>query len=359
MDEKFTLDRIVRLVLSAMVFIALFYLLRVLSDVLLPFFIALLMAYLMNPIVTWIQKLVKKRILAIGISMLGFAGVLFGLWFLIVPALSAEYRMMEEWLVQLSSRIDTSSFSYQKMEHWILQYVGIDQIKDLLSAENMSKLGQNILPEIWNSVGNVFGFLLGIFGILAVLLYLVFLLMDFDKFQKHWKDYIPPKWRKNLVDLAEDLEEGMRAYFRQQSKIVLVVSILFAIGFKIIGLPLAITLGIFVGLLNYIPYMQLIGIVPCTLAAALLAVKTGGNFWLIMLWVAIVFSVVQAIQETVLIPKLMGNITGFSPAIILLSLSIWGALLGITGLIIALPVTTIIVSYYRRFILKAGAADEQ
>ncbi len=357
MEEKFTFDRVVRLSIGALILFGLFWVLKELSDVLLPFFVALLIAYLLNPIVSWIQKGVKKRILAIIITMILLAGVLTGLWFLVVPALSEEFLVLEKWLAQVSSNIEKTSPSLKQMELWILQYVEIDQIKSLMSAQNLQSVGEQVLPEIWNSLGNVIGFLLGLLGLVAVLLYLFFILLDFNKFADHWKDYLPPKWKEPIVELADDLEEGMRAYFRQQSKIVLVVGILSAIGFKIIGLPLAITLGLFIGLLNYVPYLQIVGILPCTLAAALLSVKTGGNFWMIMLWVLIVFAVVQAIQEAVLIPKLMGNITGFSPAIILLSLSIWGALLGITGVIIALPVTTIIVSYYKRFVLKASSQE--
>jgi len=355
MKEEFTFDRVVRLVIGALIFLGLFLLLRELSDVLLPFFIALLLAYLLNPIVSWFQGLVKKRVLAIMITLVLLAGVFTGIWFMVVPALMDEYRVLESWLSQISTNINRSSPTYQEIELWILQYVDVNQLKDLVSAQNMTSLGQKVLPELWNSIGSVFGFLFGLLGAVVVILYLVFLLIDFESFEKSWKDYIPPKWRKLVVELAEDLEEGMKAYFRQQSKIVLIVSILFAIGFKIIGLPLAISLGILVGLMNYIPYMQIIGIIPCTLAAALLSVKAGTNFWMIMLWVGVVFSVVQLIQESLLIPKLMGNITGFSPAIILLSLSIWGALLGVTGVIIALPVTTIIVSYYRRFVLESNA----
>lgn len=351
MEKEFTFDRVVRLVITALIFLGLFMLFRELSDVLFPFLLALLFAYLLNPIVSWIQKLLKNRLISIFVSLLLFIGLGIGLWFVLYPALAEEYHTMEKWLGQINVDFSESGSTLSQLEHWILQYVGLDQIKAMISVENLGQVGQKILPEIWSSIGDIFGFIMGLLGIVVVLLYLVFILMDYNDFQSKWKDYIPNKWRPLIVELAEDLELGMRAYFRQQSKIVLIVGVLFAIGFKIIGLPLAISLGIFVGLLNYIPYMQLVGLIPCTMAAALLSVKTGANFWMIMLWVALVFSIVQAIQEALLVPKLMGNITGFSPAIILLSLSIWGALLGVSGLIIALPLTTVIVSFYKRFVI--------
>lgn len=101
-----------------------------------------------------------------------------------------------------------------------------------------------------------------------------------------------------------------------------------------------------------IPYLQIIGLVPAIILAILKAADTGGNFWLILASAMIVFAVVQAIQDGFIVPHVMGKITGLNPAIILLSLSVWGSLMGMLGMIIALPLTTLILSYYQRFIIN-------
>ena len=101
-----------------------------------------------------------------------------------------------------------------------------------------------------------------------------------------------------------------------------------------------------------VPYLQVIGYVPTVILAILKAADTGGNFWLILLGAVIVFVVVQFIQDMVLVPRIMGKITGLNPAIILLSLSVWGSLMGMLGMIIALPLTTLMLSYYQRFIIN-------
>ena len=144
----------------------------------------------------------------------------------------------------------------------------------------------------------------------------------------------------------------MNSYFRGQSLIALIVGILFSIGFLIIDFPLAVGLGLFIGLLNLVPYLQLIGLVPTIILALMKSLETGQNFWFIMLLALIVFAVVQAIQDMYLTPRIMGKVMGLNPAVILLSLSVWGALLGFIGLIVALPLTTLCLSYYRRFVLK-------
>jgi predicted PurR-regulated permease PerM len=130
------------------------------------------------------------------------------------------------------------------------------------------------------------------------------------------------------------------------------VGILFALGFSIIGLPLAVGFGLFVGLLNFVPYLQVISIPLAVLLALLRAAETGENFWGIFILVGIVYIVVQLIQDIFIVPRIMGHIMGLSPALILLSLSVWGYIAGFLGLIIALPVTTLILSYYKRYIIK-------
>ena len=133
--------------------------------------------------------------------------------------------------------------------------------------------------------------------------------------------------------------------------IALCVGVLLAIGFKIINFPLAVTLGLFIGCLNLIPYLQTIGLIPMALLSLLRSAETGENFWILFGLSLLVLGIVQAIQDLYLTPRIMGKAMGLNPAIILLSLSIWGTLLGFIGLIIALPLTTLCLSYYKRFVL--------
>lgn len=144
----------------------------------------------------------------------------------------------------------------------------------------------------------------------------------------------------------------MNRYFRGQALVAFCVGILFSIGFLIIDFPMAIALGLFIGALNMVPYLQIIGFLPTVILAILKAADTGENFWVILAGALVVFIVVQAIQDGFLVPRIMGKITGLNPAIILLSLSIWGSLLGMLGMIIALPLTTLMLSYYQRFIIN-------
>ena len=163
---------------------------------------------------------------------------------------------------------------------------------------------------------------------------------------------LPNKYRTFASNLVHDVQDGMNRYFRGQALVAFCVGILFSIGFLIIDFPMAIALGLFIGALNMVPYLQIIGFLPTILLAILKAADTGQNFWIIIACALAVFAIVQIIQDTFLVPKIMGKITGLNPAIILLSLSIWGSLMGMLGMIIALPLTTLMLSYYQRFIIN-------
>ncbi|MGN1213949.1 MAG: AI-2E family transporter, partial [Bacteroidaceae bacterium] len=167
-----------------------------------------------------------------------------------------------------------------------------------------------------------------------------------------WLKLVPRRYQSFANTLFSDLKQGMNAYFRGQMLIAFCVGILYCIGFTIIDFPLAIPLGILIGVLSFIPYLHALGLIPAFILCVLKSAETGQNFWLVILSAALVFIIIQIIQDALLTPKIMGKAIGLPPFLILLSLSVWGFLLGIIGMIIALPLTTIIFSYYKRYISK-------
>jgi predicted PurR-regulated permease PerM len=195
--------------------------------------------------------------------------------------------------------------------------------------------------------------------LIIIFLYLVFILLDYEKIADGIKNIIPPKYRALGSEIFDDIQSGMNRYFRGQALIALIVGIMFSIGFSIIGLPMAIVFGLFVGLLNLVPYLQTIAVVPALLLVVLQSAQTGQSFLSAFLGLFIVFIIVQGTQDLILVPRIMGKVTGLHPAVILLSLSIWGSLMGMIGLIVALPLTTLIISYYKRFVLRESEENSE
>ena len=148
------------------------------------------------------------------------------------------------------------------------------------------------------------------------------------------------------------MKRELNNYVRGQGLVALCMGIMFCIGFTIIGFPMAIGLGILIGILDLVPYLHTFALIPTAFLAMLKAADTGQNFWIVFGLALLVFIVVQAITDFIVTPKIMGKAMGLNPAILLLSLSIWGALLGFIGLIIALPLTTLLIAYWQRYITK-------
>ena len=355
--RPYTFDRVVRIVLTAIGIIGTLYLINRLKDALLPFLVAWLLAYLIQPLVQFIQfkMKVRNRMLAILCTLL-FIGAFFSLlgW-IFIPSVLSEMDKMKVLIRNFLAHSDYVVSLPVSWQEYIREKIDIQQLTNTFNSEEFIKFVENALGKIWFVLTGSVNQIITIVSWFIVLLYLVFILLDYDKILLGFKNLIPEKFRPMVLGILSDVESSMNRYFRGQSLIAFCVGILFSIGFVIVGLPLAIPLGLFIGLLNMVPYLQVVGFIPTILLCLLHSFETGGNFWFIFAGALVVFIVVQLIQDMYLTPRIMGKVTGLNPAIILLSLSIWGSLMGVIGMIIALPLTTLMLSYYQRYILGAYA----
>lgn len=353
-EKKITFDSFIRSIISGAIVIGILYMINLLSSVLLPFFLAWLIAYMIYPMVTFYQyKLrIKNRPLSILAVMLTWAIVLTIAAILLVPPIVEEFdklmNLLTEYFIEGSKQAAISVTTAD----FIKEHIDMNGIKEFLNQEHLANTLRNLLPKAWNILAQSVNFIVGIFTSFVILLYTFFILLDYESIASGWIKLIPIKHRDKVNRIVNDVKEGMNRYFRGQSLVAFLVGILFSIGFLIIDFPLAVGFGLFIGLLNLIPYLQLVAFIPTILLALLKAADTGENFWWILIGALIVFAIVQLIQDGYIVPKVMGKITGLNPAVILLSLSVWGSLMGIVGMIIALPCTTLILAYYKRYIRK-------
>ena len=354
-QKKITFDTFIRGTLVAMGVVGILMLINRLSGVLLPFFVAWVISYLIYPLVKFIQYKLKfkSRPLAIFTTLLILAIILAALSYLLIPPLIIELGRVRDLLIEyLTFGAGQGAQIPDNLVMFIKEYIDLKSLSTLFDHENLLEMLKQAIPQVWNILSESFNFALNIFTFFIIILYIIFILLDYESIAEGWITYLPKKYRSFSQNLVTDVQVGMNRYFRGQALVALSVGIMMSVGFLIIDFPLAIGLGLFIGLLNMVPYLQIIGFIPTILLAILKASDTGGNFWLIMAGALAVFSIVQIIQDGFLVPRIMGKITGLNPAIILLSLSIWGSLMGMIGMIIALPLTTLLLSYYRRFIIN-------
>lgn len=352
--KTFTFDRVVRILISIVIMIAAYLLIQRLSGVLIPFLVAWLIAYLLYPIVKFIQYKchVKSRVLSIIITMLLITGVIVGGCYLIIPPIIEEMGHLKDIIVEYVTTDSTVASVSGEVQNYIKHNIDINEFTKALTVQNVSQFMEEKVPQFFSFISSSVSAIVGFIASLIAIIYIFFILVDYELMAEGLFKMLPKDKRNIVHDIMLDLQKGMNGYFRGQAIIALCVGILFSIGFLIIGFPLAIPLGLFIGFLNLVPYLQVIGFIPTIILALLKAYDTGQSFWGIILSALIVFAVVQAIQDWVLTPRIMGKVTGLNAAVILLSLSIWGSLLGFVGLIVALPLTTLIVSYYKRYVLE-------
>lgn len=352
--KKITFDSFIRAVILGAIIIGVLMLLKRLSGVLLPFFLAWLIAYLIYPLVSFFQhKLrLKNRIISIFCALLTLTVIGSVAFYLLVPPMIQEFLRVKDLLIEYFSTTHTASNVPTTLSEFIRQNIDLHILEQMFSQENILDALKVTVPKLWSLISESINLLFGFFTVFLILLYIVFILLDYESISEGWAHLMPKKYRKTVTGILNDVKDGMNRYFRGQALVALCVGILFSIGFLIIDFPLAIGLGLFIGALNMVPYLQIIGFVPTIMLAILKAADTGDNFWIIIASAAAVFIVVQIIQDGYLVPRIMGKITGLNPAIILLSLSIWGSLMGMLGMIIALPLTTLMLSYYQQYIIN-------
>lgn len=353
-SKPYTFDRVVRMIIGLVILILIFLLIKKLSGVLLPFLIAWLLAYLLQPIVLFFQfKLkFKSRIISIFVTFLLFISIVSVMLWYLVPLVYAEIQKLSQLVVLYTEGLNVNSILPPNLQDEVKRYLESLNMQTILHDQNIIEGLKKLAPQVWSMINGSLNFILGLTMVFIIFLYMIFILLDYEKISAGWYEIIPLKYRKLVMEIVNDLEVGMNRYFRGQALVALIVGILFSVGFSIIQLPLAIVLGLFIGALNMVPYLQIVGFIPALFLAFLRSTESGQSFGSVLLSIAIVFAVVQLIQDLFLTPKIMGKVTGLNPAVILLSLSVWGSLMGLVGMIIALPITTLMISYYKRFVLK-------
>ena len=358
-EKEITFDRFIRGLILLAGALGAGWLLNRLSTVLLPFFIAWLLAYMLYPLVRFLQYRcrLRSRLLSIFVAVVLVVAALVGLLALVIPPTVEEFSRLSQPVSRFLSETLGQSDLPAQIQEFLGKYINDSSWLGLVQQSSFMEAVQGVLVQLWTFIAGTINFVVGLLGFFIVLLYMFFILSDYETISNGWAKLIPAAQRPVATMVVQDVKEGMNAYFRGQSLIALCVGILFSIGFLIIDLPLAIGLGLFIGLLNMVPYLQVVGLIPTVLLCMLKASETGQSFWLILLSALAVFAVVQTIQDMFLTPRIMGHVMGLNPAVILLSLSVWGSLLGFIGLIIALPLTTLCLSYYRRYVLKEKKAS--
>ena len=354
-NREFTFDRIARMFVLTIIVLLILWGVRAIWDVLLPFLLAGIFAYVVMPLVRFFQYTLRLR--SRGLSVILTLGVIGALIYLaiiyVVPSVKEE---VEKTMQMISSYSGGQDLISMLLPRSVRDYFTSNRTWGNLSRNlSIDKVIENT-KLILDQVGGIINSTLSVFSwgfvFLMGIVYFIFILLDFENLGRGIISLFPVSLRPMMRTVFSDLDRYMNSYFRGQALVALSVGVLLSIGFNIIGLPMATAMGIFIGLLNFIPYMQALGIIPLGLAGLLMAAQNGENVFVCLLIAYGVLLIVQIIQDMILVPRIMGHTMGMRPSLILLVLTIWGSLLGFFGMLIALPATMFLYSFYKRYILE-------
>ena len=357
-EKTITFDRLIRWVGIGLLVLGILLLLNYLSHVLLPFFIAWFFAYLLYPMVKFVDhKLHLPRALSIILTLLVVIAIISGVIYLIIPPMIEQFeklgRLATDY-IQKSAHITSIPGA---VSEWITENQA--EIEAFFISKDFTEGLKAIMPGLFSVLGQTYSVIVSVIASFITLLYMFFILLDYEYLTDNWIRIFPKKVRPFWGELMGDVERELNNYIRGQGLVALIMGVLFCIGFTIIDFPMAIGLGIMIGIMDLVPYLHTFALIPTVLLALLKSADTGQNFWVILAMALAVFLIVQLICDMVVTPKVMGKAMGLNPAILLLSLSVWGALLGFIGLIIALPATTLLIAYYQRYVTKEGENEEK
>ena len=352
-QKKYDFDRVVRMVLTVLTVGVGVWLVNYLSPVLMPFVVGFILAYIIEPLVEWLQRKARigNRAVAVVVALIIVIALIVGLCWLIIPYLIDEFGAMSKQLGAYAKSSLNVPYIPAEINDFIQRYIDIEKINEIFSKQQWMDIINKALSGAWSFVGGTMSVIFSIVSWFIVLLYMFFILLDFNKLSRAFKAAIPARYRRMALRIFGDVADTMSRYFRGQAAVSFFVGVIFAIEFYIIGLPMAIAFGMFVGLLNMVPYLQLISIPIAAFLCLVATAATGTSFWVMFAWVIAAYIICQVIQDMVLIPTIMKSQMGLNPAIIFLSLSLWVYVLGFIGLIIGLPLTTLIISYYCEYVL--------
>ena len=310
-----------------------------LFDVLTPFFIGILVAYLLDPIVDGLEKLKIKRGIGSFFVLLVFFIVIFIITFLILPVL---YKQISSFMNEFPSIMTDI---HERLNILILNLQ--ESINISKNTKILDNFGSNLSLLITSSLNKIITSSAAILNIITLLLVTPFVswyfLKEWDKINEVLIKNIPKNLKKKVMFYFTNINIILDSYIRGQIMVSLSLCLYYFLAFYLVGLDNALFVGIFIGFISFIP---MIGIIIGFLISSLLAYLQFVDLYFII-YILLIFFIGQLLEANFLTPKLIGKKLGLHPLTVLLSIFIFGSLFGILGIIFALPITAILI-----FILK-------
>jgi predicted PurR-regulated permease PerM len=316
--------------LTAVIFIAFVY---VFSSILLPFLAGMILAYFLDPVADRLEKLGLSRLAATVLILIGFIVTFVIALMIVIPVLAAQLADFLARIPDYIARLQGLITSFDP--EWLEENVGVDpnSLREGLSSLLAQGAGflTTLMQSIWNS-GRTLIDIAGLFVVTPVVAF--YMLLDWDRMVAKVDSWIPRDHLGTVRRIAADINTATAGFVRGQGTLCLILGIFYAVGLTVVGLNFGLLIGLFAGLISFIPYVgSLVGL-ALSVGVALV------QFWPQWPWViavAAIFFVGQFVEGNILQPKLVGKSVGLHPVWLMFALFAFGYLFGFVGLLIAVP----------------------
>jgi predicted PurR-regulated permease PerM len=321
-----------------------------LAPVLAPFVVASVLAYALTPVVNWLDNVGRGRVprlLAVLVVELMFVLVVMGVLLLIVPILAKEIPLMREQVPVLLDSLNAS------LKPWLAQW-GIHLSLDVASIKAfvLTYLNANFEDTFGSIVaslklgGSVAFAVIGNAILIPVALF--YLLMQWEQFVGQLRQLIPLRMRAASDSFVHEADGVLGQYLRGQLLVMGILAVFYSVGLALFGLDLALPIGVFTGLAIFVPYVGFgLGLLLASFAGLLEFTAAAGLGYTVAM-VAVVYGVGQVVESLFLTPRLVGERIGLHPLAVIFALLAFGQLLGFVGVLIALPVSAVLLVAMRR-----------
>ena len=321
-----------------------------LAPVLTPFVVAAILAYALTPVVDWLDKLGRgrlPRLLAVVLVEVVFLLMLLALMLLVVPILVKQLPQLREQVPPLLDRFNVflQPFLAQFGLHVSFDVAGIKAF----AMEHLNANFEDLLGQLMASAklgGSVALSLIGNAVLIPVVLF--YLLMEWRRFIDLLRVLVPPRLRPAVDSFTSEADIVLGQYLRGQLLVMVLLAVFYSVGLALFGLDLALPIGVFTGLAVAIPYLGFgLGLILATLAGFLEFSAQAGHVNVLVM-VAVVYGLGQLVESFFLTPYLVGERMGLHPVAVIFVLLAFGHLLGFVGILIALPLSAVLLVAVRR-----------
>ena len=312
--------------------------LYVFRSILLPFIAGMALDYMLDPVADSLERMGASRLVATVLILLIFLIIFVLALILVVPVLSNQLTgliaRMPDYITTLQSVVANTDST------WLRDLIGESSANIRENLNGLLQQGASwlttLLASIWNS-GKALIDLISLFVITPIVAF--YLLLDWDRMTARIDSWLPRDHKSDIEEIAADINSAIAGFVRGQGAVCLMLGSFYSVGLTAAGLNFGLLIGMFAGLISFIPFVG--SIIGMILAVGVALVQ----FWPDYVWIAVIFGIFalgQFIEGNILQPKLVGESVGLHPVWLMFSLSAFGVMMGFTGLLIAVPVAAAI-----------------